>query len=192
MNKWLPILCLTVISLNAFGQGIKISNDKKSKTFKEQSIFEIQSGINRMEKFDCCNFTEVRGIITSIEKDSIQMKVSMLKKTQITEEYSTSQTKLSKNQKIKMAIAKTDILTLKNFKNLNKAKNQNATSGLGALLVTTGIITGLNSLLVSKGKNRNRLLISGGLQVGIGALIIKLGRPKKYRFKKSNEPWKFD
>jgi len=192
MKNIIIIFCLIVLYCNIYGQGIKIYNESGSKVFKENSIFEIFTDKEDIGECDCSNFIEFQGKITAIEKDSIQMNVSMFRSNQVTEKSSISQTQVSKDQELRMAIAKTDIRLLRNYKDLNKAKNPNAKSGLGVLLISTGIITGLNTFLVSKGKNRHRLWISSGLQITLGAIFIKLGHNKKYNFKSRDNPWKFD
>ncbi len=53
---------------------------------------------------------------------------------------------------------------------------------LGGLLLTTGLVTGINTFFVKDKKGKNALLLSGGIQIGAGITFLIASTSRKYHF----------
>lgn len=196
MNQKKTILTIltSFLMVACYGQTMNFSNSSKSKTIKQSDIVEvILDEIEEEQEVGCCDYTMMFGNIVSVNKDSILMNVN---------EYSLhTKSKLSNHVMIfdweegpqLLSVSKKAIAYLSIYKSKKKVKTKENLSLIGGLLIVGGTLTAVNTLLVGDKGHKKNLLIAGGVQVGLGlTLAIASGSKKKYYFKGTGDPWKFD
>jgi len=192
MNKIITITILLLVYLSAFGQELKIINGTNSKLFKKGSLFEIlTSECVKQKENKCCNCQELIGTITSVNKDSLTLKLSSFTHKREVENFNINinDSFYSLTKTIDYKIGKDEIYYLKNYKSSKNKKRKENLTVVGGLLMATGIFTALNALIVSEKNNKNNILISGGTQFGLGLCFVIFGNSKKYNFKNSKKIW---
>lgn len=90
---------------------------------------------------------------------------------------------------IKTTIAQDEIVYLKNFKSYKSNSRKEGFKIAGTLLLFTGTVTALNTFLVKDKSNKGNLLISGGIQMGLGIGFLVSGSSKKYYLKDNEDIW---
>lgn len=93
----------------------------------------------------------------------------------------------------KQTIAKENILSLRVYNSLKGRKNKRFLNTTGGVFIFTGLVT-LANIAVIGGKARTDLLISGSVQIGVGAFLLALAKKKEYRLKSENDlpEWRLD
>ncbi len=61
--------------------------------------------------------------------------------------------------------------------------------GTGVLMVFTGVVTALNALVVKDKSSKKSILISGGIQLGVGIGFIIAGDTKSYHLRDRGDIW---
>ena len=75
-KHYLPFLFL-FIAQTTFTQSLILTNGTKEKTFKPDGYYEIVLAESEKDlENDCCNYTDIKGTLTGVTADSIQMQLS--------------------------------------------------------------------------------------------------------------------
>ena len=190
MNKKLTLLFFCFLSLNCFGQELKLLRGKDHKTFKEGSIFEVIIAENNASNDKrCCNYTELIGKITLINGDSLTLQLSSYTNKKTVENVKIEDVFYSQTGTIKATIAQNEIFYLRNFKSYKSKKRKEGFLIAGGLLLFTGAVTALNAFIVNDKSNKNNLLISGGIQIGLGLGFLISSDSKKYYLNNAEDTW---
>ena len=188
--KKINLVFFCFLSLSGFGQKLTLSNANKQKTFKEGSIFEIAASKSNYDNDkNFCTTTESIGKLISIGKDSMTLQLSSY--TNKTNAGSLEGVDIFnfQSQPIKTTIAQDEIVYLKNFKSYKSKSRKGGFLVAGTLLLFTGTVTALNTFLVKDKSNKGNLLISGGIQMGLGIGFLVSGSSKKYYLKDNEDIW---
>lgn len=191
MNKTLTLIFLCFVSLNCFGQELRLSRGTEEKKFKKGSIFEIvTTETTHSDDRVSCKGAELIGKIISISADSLTLQLSAYKSKQMVENVKIEEVFHSNTGTIETTIAHRDIIYLKNYKTLKQQKKKASLFvGLGGVMFFTGAVTALNAFVVNDKSNINNLLISGGAQFGLGIGFMIAGNSKKYSLSDSENNW---
>ena len=192
MKTFLVFLSIIIFDVNIYSQGLKISNGTKVKTFSANSVFEaVISEKGYINKNNCCDYQNLTGIINFISKDSINLKLNEITALKKIDNVTTNYRLLFKEYSNESTIAIDDIYYFQNYKSLKNKKSNRILKAIGGIMLFTGTVTALNNFLVQEKTNKNRLLISGGVQFGVGIALIKIASSKKYYLNHSSETWHF-
>lgn len=90
-------------------------------------------------------------------------------------------------------IAKNSIYYLNVLPDKKHLKKNETRQVLGGMLVFTGLMTGLHSLLTSN-ESKDRMLFAAGAEFTTGVLLLTLfkKKKKKYLFDQGNKNWKIN
>lgn len=139
------------------------------------------------KQYDCCDQEKYLGQLNRVSSDSIYLSVKAYQRTISFDEISNNNSLLKPQMSSTGAIAKHEIYDLNEFPNRAYKRKSEVRKGVGALLIITGLVTGLHYIGGSE-DSRNRLLYSGGAQIGVGVLLISLfNKNKKYTFDQQKE-----
>ncbi len=190
MNNKINILILCCIGWNCSGQGLTLIKGNYQKTFDEGSVFEIVNAEKQKSKdADCCNYTQLTGKIKSIGADSITLQLFNISTKKLIDGTESENIYFSQNGKIKSTIAQDQIYYLRNFKTYKSINRKISFKIIGAILLTAGAVTMLNSFIVNNRSNKNKLLYTGGAQIGLGLGFSILGSTRKYFLHHTNNNW---
>jgi hypothetical protein len=178
--------------LELFRKGLTLIKGNYQKTFKEGFVFEIVNAEKPKSKdADCCNYTQLTGKIYSIEGDSITLQLFSVSNKKVIDGTENEHIYFSQTGMIKSTIAWDQIYYLRNFKNYKNINRKTNFQIIGAILMVTGAVTMLNSFIVDTRSNKNKLLYTGGAQIGLGLGFSILGSTKKYFLHHTNNNWVF-
>jgi hypothetical protein len=188
IKSFIKIIPFLFITINAFSQTAKLSNGNKTKIISTNNVLKIysQKGDNKVN--NCPECYQIEGKFIKLTNDSLYLLANNLS-TNINIgnwnqlEYS------STDYKNPITISLGDITYLKKYKNSTKS-NLNLL-GIGTILLFTGGITVLNNLWVHK-ESRPNIWKAGGIQIGLGTVLLLSSTKKKYHFKDNNKPWKLE
>lgn len=174
---------------NAIAQVFTMSNSSKTKEIKASDILRINIINNNAE---CSTYYTYYGALKDVSDDSIAIQAKYYR---ITTNFYNPNAVLEPNIEYNnhlVMINKKDISDVRKFKSLKDIKRKTNLSRLGGVLFISGGITALNALLFANGKSRTNLLIASGVQAVAGISLGIATHPKKHKFKKTDDPWKFD
>ena len=176
----------------SYCQELKISNGKREKTFPGSTVFKVILSVGEnYEAGKCCNYLEAVGQIQSIDKDSIRMILNEVWLQRNVEELDFEEHLQSIPGNIDFSFHRDSLQFLYAYRSLKAKKRKSIPDTIGGILIITGLVSGINSLMVLDQESKNRLRISGGFQVGLGLLTIFLFQKKSYSFIHPSKPWKF-
>lgn len=192
MKNIFTLIFLFSINVIGFSQYLKISDSTKVKLLNTKSFFETVLAENKkIEGNNCCDYQVFKGNIISVNNDSINMKlteVNVKKHIDITQFDYELLFPVSSNEK-KLAIK--DIYYINYFKSEKSFNRKNNFIGIGGLLLLTGTVTALNNFFVKDKTNKRALLLSGGIQFGVGIVFLSFTGSKRYYLKNEKETWHF-
>ncbi|MDW3646250.1 MAG: hypothetical protein R8P61_04230 [Bacteroidia bacterium] len=191
MSRSILTIILSFVFTLSFGQELKISNGKREKAFPSSTVFKmiISAGEN-YEAQKCCNYQEIVGQIQSIGKDSIRMKLDEVWSQRNVEKFDYGEFLESPSGNIDFSFHRDSIRFLYGYRSLKAKNRKSIPEAIGGVLIVTGLVSGLNSLMVLDQESKNRLRISGAFEVGLGLLTIFLFQKKSYSFIHPSKPWK--
>ena len=94
----------------------------------------------------------------------------------------------SRGPKPNYTLPKNEFHTLMAFKSKKSESTRSVFQGIAGVLLATSIVTLANSYDFDEEGLREGVLISGGIQMGIGVIILALTKKKKYR---ARDGWRF-
>lgn len=181
MKKTTIFLFCSMLSLNGFSQGLKLSKGGEKKVFKTGSIFKVVTiKYEGPDDEKCCDYEHFIGTITGISKDSLSFQLSEVVRTKTSENIDIQEVLQSENSSIPMVVSHKKILYIENYKSPKSMKTKDGFQIAGGLLLFTGVATALNAFLVHNKNSKNNLLISGGAQLGLGIGFLIMHNTKKY------------
>lgn len=189
MQNGLLFLGLLLFNTICYGQELKLFRHNNTKVFKSGSIYEVVISESAKDK-RCCSYKSLVGTLTETSTDSLHFKLSEFKSRYYVENVRFEENYQSKNHTINMTIASNEIYYLKNHKSYKSKSNKNGMLSIGAILIISSLGTLVNSVIVKNDASKNVLLISGGVQIGLGLSLVILGSSKHYYLKNKNDPWK--
>lgn len=176
--------------MSNYAQGLTITNGEKDKTFKEGSVFQLRlTNHDIPQDGKITNWTEVVGIISQTTRDSFSMILKSYENNYTVNYVDVTDIITSKMSNNYGVFSKNDLFSLRKYKSYKSKKRRDNLIGIGGILMFTGMITSMNAFLVHEGSNRNKILISGGIQVGLGIGSLIMYRPREYNFNCGNEFW---
>ncbi|MEO1257449.1 MAG: hypothetical protein AAFZ15_01585 [Bacteroidota bacterium] len=183
------LFCCIFQFINA--QSLTLTNGNKEKTFKPGGYYEIVLADSEKDlEGDCCNFTDIKGSVTGVTADSLQMQLSWFAERNIVDGAKLAYSQVSQKGNNYGSFAHGDILYLRHYKSKKSKKRKDNLSVFGALLVTTGAVTLANTLLIDNKDDRQKLLYSAAAQGGVGFVLVFSNISKKYRFKGNQDLWR--
>lgn len=196
MKKLKPTLVLIAIlltTLSALNQTIKLSDGKSEKLLDPNTFFTatISESVKADEK-KCCDYQQLTGYITSINNDSISFKVKSLNVKKHTSDQEFNYNYFFSVSPREMTFAQKDIYYINKSKS-EKSKNKHRNLfGIGGIIIFTGAATALNNFFVKEESDKKTLLISGGIQIGLGIILMSVGGEKNYYLNHKLRNWHFD
>lgn len=191
MNKsLLPLILLCFLCTTCFSQELKLWKGDEEKTFKTGTLFEIVvDNANKSADKRWCSSAEFVGKIVSVTDDSIKLLLNSYKIRNNMENVKKEENFYSQTGTIEAKIAKNEIVYLRNYKSLKQKKRKENFLGTGVLMVFTGVVTALNALVVKDKSSKKSILISGGIQLGVGIGFIIAGDTKSYHLRDRGDIW---
>ena len=176
------ILIILIFPICLQAQSLSITNGESTKTFDANTYFEM---IFYEDGEPCC-YSSVSGKIKRILADSLQIRVHDISFDDQKLDLMLKMHKSIGEKDLIMTFPKNQLQMLRGYKS-KKSKNGGWTV-VGGILLTTGLITLANSYDLSANDFRDGVLISGGLQFGLGIISLSIGSKKKYYKEKG---WRF-
>ena len=190
MLKILLIALSCFFAFGSFGQELTIKRDSQIKSFKENSVyFIVLSKVKSYKKDSCCNYTEALGSITSIEKDSLVMRLQTFSKSNVLKETEVNYIDISWDNILQNKIAKSDILYFKNYKSFKSKNLKKKLSIYGSILMLSTGVTMLNTLVIKDKVSRQNLYKLSALQLGCGLTLAIIGSKKRHYITGYNRSW---
>ncbi|HFA50954.1 MAG TPA: hypothetical protein ENJ95_18240 [Bacteroidetes bacterium] len=189
MQHFLILFFCCFISINIFGQTLTITNGETEKTFKPSSVYVISFGEGEPSG-KCCDWTEMTGTLSGLNKDSIRLRLSKYTQMTVAEDLSSDHTITYKNDLNFGSLAKKDIYSLVKYKSLKSKKRKNNFGIAGGILLFTGVTTALNSFIVSDKDSKRDILLSGAAQVGLSITFLAFNSTPKYKFRGDGNIWR--
>ena len=84
---------------------------------------------------------------------------------------------------------KNDIIVVRHFKSEKSRNRKVVLFGLGAAFLSTGIITAMNTFVISDSDSKKNLWRSSGIQAGAGIALMIANGSKKYQVKGKDTFW---
>lgn len=183
MIKTLLTSFLAILSTLCCAQGITIKRGNSHKTFKQNSTFKIYQKIITADlENQCCEVVECIGTITGLSPDSLTLRLKSYSSKKNVFDSKVENELYSLPETMTATISKKDIDYLQRYKSYKSMKRKENLIPLGGLLLTTGLVTGINTFFVKDKKGKNALLLSGGIQIGAGITFLLAGASRKYHF----------
>jgi hypothetical protein len=82
-----------------------------------------------------------------------------------------------------------EVLYVKHFKNSKTIKRKQFRAAAGGVLFFSGILTGLTALTVENRSDRQKLLVSGGVQFGLGFVMGMSSTNRAYYLRSAGKNW---
>ena len=192
MQTKLFLLLLCSLGINTFAQTFTLSyilNDK-GKTFKSGGFYEIILAENEEAlKNNCCEWTTLKGSLSSVTEDSFQMNLKSYEQRAIVDDVKIFHENYAKEGSNFGSFSQQDIFSIRHYKSEKSRKRKNAFSGAGGVLIFTGVVTAINALIVKDDDSKKDILQSGGVQVGAGLAFVIMGNSKRYKLKGKDGNW---
>ncbi|MFK8005504.1 MAG: hypothetical protein AB8H03_04000 [Saprospiraceae bacterium] len=192
--KTIPTFIFLIISFAAIGQILPIKKEDKTVSFKENNFFifslskpdDLQNWIPTVQ-------TTLAGFIIDEFQDSIQFEITNF--NQFTNSHLVKPAEFIKltNNPNQIKFAKQDVNSFDVYKSeKNYCRKENFLM-IGGVITLTGIVTAANFFMFKKSENRKKLLISGGIQFGVGlSFIIFSNSYKDYDMRSGKPKWNFN
>lgn len=175
---------------SCFGQGLRLTRGLETKKFKENSVFEmVLAEEDPARNRTYCDYLELVGTFKSVKGDSLFLQLSSLVDHRLIDDASIEQSLLFDSNVRNYPVASNQIVYLQRYKSLKRKKAKQNFGIAGGLLIFTGAATALNGFVVKGKSNKNNLLLSGALQIGLGISFGIASRSEKYYFKSRIENW---
>ena len=191
MTRFILITTSLFLAFNTNSQNLFLTNGAKKIKVKENALFEITISNSQTIEKNCCDYMDLKGKIKSIEGDSLLMELITVRNVTIQGEKSIESVFKSESIALNKKIALKDILYVKHYKSAKNSKTKKTLQIIGGVLMVTSGATALNTFAVSGKQNRGNILLSAGIQLGVGAIFIGVGKSKKRYFKTTDRPWEF-
>jgi hypothetical protein len=173
-----------------YAQGLTITNGEKDKTFKEGSVFQLRlTNKDIPQDGKIIDWTEAVGVISQMSRDSFTMILKSYENNYTVDYVNVTDVITSRMSNNYGVFSKNDLFSLRKYKSYKSKKRRDNLIGIGGIFMFTGMITSMNAFLVPEGSNRNKILISGCIQVGLGIGSLILYRPREYNFNCGNDFW---
>lgn len=189
MKKSTLLLLICFAGFHVFGQGLTITSGNKVKNFKPGSWYEIVVK-GDYKGAQPCDQLLYQGVISRTSNDSLTLRLGSITVRSIVESKKIEHEVLFADQAALTSFAAEDILNLKHYKSEKAQKRKNGFVIAGGILIFTGAATLLNALFVHDDVGRQNILISGGIQVGLGITFASMSGTKRYYFRDKEEVWK--
>lgn len=177
----------------SFGQGLTLSGLTKNVDVPLNKYLVVHYHPDGLQEKLTKEHYDLFGTLILATKDSITLLLDRWEsETFVVDAY--NKTSVAEFQSLeKQTIAKENILSLRVYNSLKGRKNKRFLNTTGGVFIFTGLIT-LANIAVIGGKARTDLLISGSVQIGVGAFLLALAKKKEYRLKSENElpEWRLD
>lgn len=191
--RFLTFVLLLMSANFSFGQGLTLSGLTKNVDVPLNKYLVVHYHPDGLEEKLTKEHYDLFGTLILATKDSITLLLDRWEsETFVVDAY--NKTSVAEFQALeKQTIAKENILSLRVYNSLKGRKNKRFLNTTGGVFIFTGLIT-LANIAVIGGKARTDLLISGSVQIGVGAFLLALAKKKEYRLKSENElpEWRLD
>jgi len=185
------ILCLIMWFLCQSNLNAQLLLSKEDSQDKISIDSYLEVGMYSVD--NCCNFEKMLGRLRRVETDSIYLTLKSFQQTITYDEMILNNIPTKHQMSPTGGIAKNSIYYLNVLPDKDYLKRNETRQGIGALLVVTGLMTGLHSLLTSN-QSKDRMLIAAGAELTTGVLLLTLfkKKKKKYSFEEQNNSWKIN
>ncbi len=189
MPKIYILLLLCFQSFYGFSQGLTLTSGTKVKTFKPGSWYEVVVN-GKYNGAQPCDKLYYKGTLAQTSPDSLTMNTGRVILLSVVESKIIEHEMVFPGQKNKATFAVEDIQYLEHYTSEKAQKRKRVFAGVGGVLLATGAVTALHALAVDGSANRRTLLISGGIQFGLGITLGFSSTTKRYYFRDKEEVWK--
>ncbi|HRW75242.1 MAG: hypothetical protein H6568_11865 [Lewinellaceae bacterium] len=190
MKNLLVIAGICLVGVHGFAQGLTLSRGHETKTFKENTIFEmVLSNEYPYSGGQLCEYQEVVGSVVSARTDSLFMQLYSLVDHRNHDDARVTQLLLNQSPIGTYPVSVDRIVRLESYKSMKNKKAHRNLAIAGGLLMFTGAATALNAILMKGQSNKRTLLLSGGLQFGLGIGFAVASRPNRYYLHHRPDPW---
>ncbi len=189
MKKSFLVLLCTLFGLHVFGQGLTITSGNKVKNFKPGSWYEIVVE-GKAVGGQPCDHLEYTGTISNITNDSITLLTGKVTIRSVVESTNVEHSMLFAGQRARTTFAVEDMVGLKHYKSEKAQKTEKGLGIAGGILIFTGLVTAFNIFLIEDTSSRKNILLSGGIQMGLGITFASISSSKRYYFRERDDVWK--
>lgn len=192
--KTLLTIILLVISFPIQGQILPIKKGDKTTNFKENNYF-----IFSLSKSDDLQYwtptvqANLAGFIINEFKDSIQIEITDFQQFSYSHLAKPVQFIKLTNTPNQVKFAKKDVDNFNVYKSEKSYHRKDNFLMIGGVITLTGIVTAANFFIFKKSENRKKLLISGGIQFGVGVSFLMFSNNyNDYDMRYGKPKWKFN
>lgn len=191
MKKILIISATFFLVTLGSAQQLTLTNGADTVAFPTRSIFQIISGGDEPSRGNpSCDYLEAVGFYHHVQSDSLYLLLTSLSNRTILGKDNFEQSLLFNTLEPSYPIALDDIYQLKRYKSKESMHRNKRLGTFGGMLIFTGAVTSLNSLVVKDRSNKRALLVSGGLQICLGVGLAVGSNARSYPFKGQVNNWR--
>lgn len=178
------MVCIARLS----AQTISLFDGKREVYFRKDSWYEIAAapvtdGVNLK------NATFWYGNNLELLNDTLMLRTEKITRNKLILDTSLSDNFYFPSSTLGRKVPLRDVLYIKHFKNEKTIKRKQFRAAAGGVLFFSGVLTGLTALAVENRSDRQKLLISGGLQFGMGFAIGISSTTRAYYLRSAEKNW---
>jgi len=181
---YLVIACAACLS----AQSISLFDGKRDVHFRNDAWYEIAiapiaDGVNLK------NATFWYGNNLDVQKDTLSLRTEKITRNKLILDTSLSDNFYFPSSTSRRKVPLRDVLYIKHYKNEKTIKRKQFRAAAGGVLFFSGVLTGLTALTVENRSDRQKLLISGGLQFSLGFAVGISSTTRAYYLRSAEKNW---
>ena len=187
---YLFLIFFSFTSIHSNGQSLILQRGKKTKEIPPGTYLDIYGKTRDLQDSSrfCCQ--RGFGVLERVSQDSLYIKASFFGQNQEENGQWIWHEKSTQEIAINAVVPLSGLSRISLFKSPKHQRNDRVFDGFGGMLIITGIATTLHVLVPRQKSDRNVILASGGIQVGLGILLASFIHGKRYNFDDGNASWR--
>lgn len=181
---YLMLVCVSWLT----AQQISLFDGKREVYFRQGSWFEIAmtpvaDGVNLK------NATFWYGNNLEVLNDTLSLRTEKITRNKLILDTSLSDNFYFPSSTLSRKVPVREVLYIKHYRDSKTIKRKQFRAAAGGVLFFSGVLTGLTALAVENRSDRQKLLISGGIQFGLGFAIGISSTTKAYYLRSAEKNW---
>ena len=189
MNRIIIPCCLMMVCVARMSaQTISLFDGKREVYFRKDAWYEIAAApVN--DGVNLKNATFWYGNNLELLNDTLSLRTEKITRNKLILDTSLSDNFYFPSSTLGRKVPLRDVLYIKHFKNEKTIKRKQFRAAAGGVLFFSGVLTGLTALAVENRSDRQKLLVSGGLQFGLGFAIGISSTTRAYYLRSAEKNW---
>ena len=170
------------------GQGLILTDGNREARFSKDAWYEVAitpvaDGVNLK------NTTFWYGNSLEVKNDTISLRAEKITRNRQVLDVGLSDNFYFPPSTLSRKVPVREVLYVKHFKNSKTIKRKQFRAAAGGVLFFSGILTGLTALTVENRSDRQKLLVSGGVQFGLGFVMGMSSTNRAYYLRSAGKNW---